>query len=182
MLIVIEYHTLDACRKELVLHYSHFCSFHFAHTYLETGWFKLISPPESESVASGESCSVARDSMSWDRVKCVNSASFWTFFLHHIHVRDLFIRGLHCLHQAGSQTDTPLTRTPLTRTPLTRTPLTRTPLTRTPLTRQSRSGLTKLLSRHSVGTYRESSSHATCQGTFVHSHLSWQSHCGWLGV
>ena len=32
-------------------------------------------------------------------------------------------------------------------------------------------GLTMPLSRHSVGTYPETSSHATCQGTFSHSHL-----------
>ena len=35
-----------------------------------------------------------------------------------------------------------------------------------PLNQQSRSGLTMPLSRHSVGTYMETSSHATCQGTF----------------
>ena len=35
----------------------------------------------------------------------------------------------------------------------------------TPLTQQSRSGLIKPLSRHSVGTYQESSSHTTRQGT-----------------
>ena len=34
------------------------------------------------------------------------------------------------------------------------------------------------LSRHSVGTYQEMSSHTTCQGTFGHSHLSSLSHCG----
>ena len=34
-----------------------------------------------------------------------------------------------------------------------------------PLTQRSRSGLTRLLSRHSVGTYQEMSSHTTCQGT-----------------
>ena len=34
-----------------------------------------------------------------------------------------------------------------------------------PLTQRSRSGLTRLLSRHSVGTYQEMSSHATHQGT-----------------
>ena len=50
--------------------------------------------------------------------------------------------------------------------------------THTPLTQQSRSGLTMPLSRHSVGTYQEMSSHATCQGTFSHSHLSLLSHCG----
>ena len=42
----------------------------------------------------------------------------------------------------------------------------------TPSTQRSRSGLTMLLSRHSVGTYPEMSSHATCQGTFSYSHLS----------
>ena len=41
--------------------------------------------------------------------------------------------------------------------------------THTPLTQRSRSGLTMLLSRHCVGTYPETSSHATCQGTFGHS-------------
>ena len=35
-----------------------------------------------------------------------------------------------------------------------------------------------LLSRHSVGTYLETSSHATCQGTFSNSHLSSLSHYG----
>ena len=35
----------------------------------------------------------------------------------------------------------------------------------TPLTQRSRSGMTMLLSRHSVGTYLEMSSHAACQGT-----------------
>ena len=37
--------------------------------------------------------------------------------------------------------------------------------TQTALIQRSRSGLTMLLSRHSVGTYLETSSHATCQGT-----------------
>ena len=41
--------------------------------------------------------------------------------------------------------------------------------THTPMTQQSRSGLTIALSRHSVGTYPETSSHATCQGTFGQS-------------
>ena len=50
--------------------------------------------------------------------------------------------------------------------------------THTPLTQQSRSELTIPLSRHSVGTYPESSTHATCQGTFGHSRLSSLSHCG----
>ena len=31
---------------------------------------------------------------------------------------------------------------------------------------------------HSAGTYLETSSHATCQGTFSHSHLSFLSHYG----
>ena len=47
--------------------------------------------------------------------------------------------------------------------------------THTPLTQRSRSGLTMLLSRHSMETYRETSSHATRQGTLGHSSLS---HCG----
>ena len=34
------------------------------------------------------------------------------------------------------------------------------------------------LSRHSVGTYQEMSSHATRQGTLGHSRLSSLSHCG----
>ena len=42
----------------------------------------------------------------------------------------------------------------------------------------NQSGLTTPLSRHSVGTYLETSSHATCQGTLSHSCLSSQSHCG----
>ena len=42
--------------------------------------------------------------------------------------------------------------------------------TRTPLTQRSRSGLTMPLSRHSVGKYQETSSHATPQGTLGHSH------------
>ena len=41
-----------------------------------------------------------------------------------------------------------------------------------------RSGLTMPLSRHSVGTYQETSSHATRQGTLGHSRLSSLSHCG----
>ena len=48
----------------------------------------------------------------------------------------------------------------------------------TPLTQRSWSGLTMPLSRHSVGTYLEMSSHATCQGTFGDSHLSSLSHYG----
>ena len=50
--------------------------------------------------------------------------------------------------------------------------------TYTPLTQRSRSGKTMPLSRHSVGTYPETSSHATCQGTFGFSRLSSLSHCG----
>ena len=50
--------------------------------------------------------------------------------------------------------------------------------THTPLIQQSRSRLTMPLSRHSVGTYQETSSHATRQGTFGHSRLSSLSHCG----
>ena len=34
------------------------------------------------------------------------------------------------------------------------------------------------LSRHSVGTYPETNSHATCQGTFGHGRLSSLNHCG----
>ena len=34
------------------------------------------------------------------------------------------------------------------------------------------------LSWHSVGTYPETNSHATCQGTFGHSRLSSLNHCG----
>ena len=50
--------------------------------------------------------------------------------------------------------------------------------THTPLTQQSQNGLTMLLFRHSVGAYQEMSSHATCQGTPNHSHLSSLSQCG----
>ena len=50
--------------------------------------------------------------------------------------------------------------------------------THTPLTQWSQSGLTMLLSRHSVGTYAETNIHSTCHGTFGHSHLSSLSHCG----
>ena len=35
-----------------------------------------------------------------------------------------------------------------------------------------------LLSCHNVGTYQETSSRATCYGTFSHSRLSSLSHCG----
>ena len=48
----------------------------------------------------------------------------------------------------------------------------------TPLTQRSRSGLTMPLSRHSVGTYQETSSHATHQATLSHSRLRSRSHCG----
>ena len=44
--------------------------------------------------------------------------------------------------------------------------------THTPLTQRSRSGLTMSLSRQSVGTYLDTSSDATCQGTIGHSRLS----------
>ena len=50
--------------------------------------------------------------------------------------------------------------------------------THTPLTQRIRIGLTMVLSRHSMGTYQETSSHATCQGTLSHSHLSLLSHSG----
>ena len=50
--------------------------------------------------------------------------------------------------------------------------------TRTPLTQWRRSGLTVPLPRHSVGSYRETSSHATRQGKLGHSRLSSLSHCG----
>ena len=50
--------------------------------------------------------------------------------------------------------------------------------THTPLTQRSRGGLTIPLPGHSVETYSESSSHATCQGTFGHSCFSSLSHCG----
>ena len=43
---------------------------------------------------------------------------------------------------------------------------------------RSRSGLAIPLSKHSVETYPETNSHATYQGTFVHSRLSSLSHCG----
>ena len=38
------------------------------------------------------------------------------------------------------------------------------------------------LSRHSVGTYPETSSLATCEGTFGHSHPSSLSHGGHSGI
>ena len=50
--------------------------------------------------------------------------------------------------------------------------------THTPFTQQNRSGLTMPLSRHSVGTDQETSSHATRQGKLGHSCLSSLSHCG----
>ena len=50
--------------------------------------------------------------------------------------------------------------------------------THTPLTHGSRSGPTMPLFRQSVGIYQETSSHATCQGTFGHNCLSSLSHCG----
>ena len=48
--------------------------------------------------------------------------------------------------------------------------------THTPLTQRSRSGLSMPLSRHSVGTYQETTSHATRQGTLGHFRLSSLSH------
>ena len=50
--------------------------------------------------------------------------------------------------------------------------------THTPLTQRNWNGLTMPLSRHSVGTDQETSSHSTCQGMLGHSHLSSLSHCG----
>ena len=50
--------------------------------------------------------------------------------------------------------------------------------THTPLTQQSQSGLTVPLSRRSVGTYLEMSSHATHHGILGHSYLSLLNHCG----
>ena len=47
----------------------------------------------------------------------------------------------------------------------------------TPLIEQKQSGLTMPLSRYSVGTYEETSSHTTHQETLSHSHLSSLSHC-----
>ena len=46
------------------------------------------------------------------------------------------------------------------------------------LAQRSRSGLTMPLSRHSVGTYQQASSHATRQGTLGHRRLSSLNHCG----
>ena len=54
--------------------------------------------------------------------------------------------------------------------------------THIPLTQRSRSGLTMSLSRHSVGTYKETGSHATRQGTFGYSRLRSMSHCGLILV
>ena len=50
--------------------------------------------------------------------------------------------------------------------------------THAPLTHRSRSGLTMPLSGQSVGTYQETSSHATRQRTLGYSRLSSLSHCG----
>ena len=49
--------------------------------------------------------------------------------------------------------------------------------THAPLTQRSRSGLTMPLSKHSVGTYQELSSHSTRQGTLGHSRLRSLNHC-----
>ena len=54
--------------------------------------------------------------------------------------------------------------------------------THTPLTQLSQSELTMPLSRHSVGTYHETSSHASCERTLDHSRLSLLSHCGLILV
>ena len=48
----------------------------------------------------------------------------------------------------------------------------------TPLTQRSQGGLTMLLCMHSVGTYQETSSHATHLGTLGLNRLSSLSHCG----
>ena len=50
--------------------------------------------------------------------------------------------------------------------------------TPTPFTQRSRIRLIMPLSRQSVGTYQETSSHATRQGTLSHSRLSSLSHSG----
>ena len=50
--------------------------------------------------------------------------------------------------------------------------------THLPVTQRSRNGLTNPLSKHSVGTYQDTSSDATRQGTLGHSRLSSLSHCG----
>ena len=52
----------------------------------------------------------------------------------------------------------------------------------TPLTQQCRSGLTMQLSRHSVGTYQETSSNRTHQGTCSHRCLNSPSQCGLILV
>ena len=52
--------------------------------------------------------------------------------------------------------------------------------THTPLTRRSRRGLTMPLFRHSVGTYQETSSHATRQETLGHSRLSRWATVDWF--
>ena len=54
--------------------------------------------------------------------------------------------------------------------------------TYTPVTQRSWSGLTMPLSRHSVGTYQEASSHAIHQGTLGHSRFSSLSHFGLILV
>ena len=43
---------------------------------------------------------------------------------------------------------------------------------------ESEEEATMTLSRYSVETYPEMSSHATCQGKFGHSRVSSLSHCG----
>ena len=48
----------------------------------------------------------------------------------------------------------------------------------TPLTQRSRIELTMPLSRRSVGTYQETSSHATRQGTLGHNCINSLGHCG----
>ena len=50
--------------------------------------------------------------------------------------------------------------------------------THTPLSQPIRNGLTVPLCRHSVGTYQETRSHATRQGTLGHSRLSSLSYRG----
>ena len=50
--------------------------------------------------------------------------------------------------------------------------------THSPMTQRSRSGLIMPLSRHFVGTNPETSSHASCQGTFGHSRLISLGHTG----
>ena len=54
--------------------------------------------------------------------------------------------------------------------------------THTSLSQRSQSGLTMPLSRHSVGTYQETSSHATRQGALGYSRISSLSHCGLILV